>query len=532
MVTNHMRHVLSALVHNQPGVLAHVAGMLASRGFNIDSLAVGETENPHLSRMTFVVVGDDHILDQLRKQLPKLVTVVKVIDIGSEEFVERDLMLIQVNAPSERRSEIRELVDIFRADIVDGTPVLLPAGDGEIGFFTSYNKDGRLISFFGDNHPHYAGNVVKAMASAKDGTPRIVSLFRQAIDGLRPEDLPARMERLDRLWRAMDDELNCVVTEVRRLTPTIIEVIVRAPTQARNFHPGQFYRFQNFESTARSIEGTPLLIEPLALTGAWVDRQKGLLSLIALELGASSRLCNTLRPGEAVVVMGPTGAPTEIVPGETVLLAGGGLGNAVLFSIAKGMKEAGCRVIYFAGYKKPGDFFKREEIESSTDVVIYSVDKGEPIPVRRPQDRSVVGNIVQAMVAYARGSLGTPPIPLDAVDRIISIGSDVMMSAVQRARHAVLAPYLKPGHKAIASINSPMQCMMKEVCAQCLQRHVDPETGERSYVFSCFNQDQPADEVDWAHLNQRLRQNTVQEKLTNLWLERLLTVGEPGHIAR
>jgi hypothetical protein len=230
--------------------------------------------------------------------------------------------------------------------------------------------------------------------------------------------------------------------------------------------------------------------------------------------------------------MGPTGAPTEIVPGETVLLAGGGLGNAVLFSIAKAMKEAGCRVIYFAGYKKPGDFFKREEIEANTDIVIYSVDKGEPIPTRRPQDRSVVGNIVQAMLAYAHGSLGEPPIRLAECDRIITIGSDVMMSAVTRARHAVLAPLLKPGHVAISSINSPMQCMMKQVCAQCLQQQLGPDGQPAGFVFTCFNQDQLSDCVDWAHLNQRLRQNTAQEKLTNLWLERLLTLGEPGHIAR
>lgn len=117
-----MRHVLSAVVQNQPGVLAHVAGMLASRGFNIDSLAVGETEDASLSRMTFVVVGDDKVLDQLRKQLEKLVTVVKVLDISSEDYVERDLMLIKVNVPSERRGEIREMSDIFRGRIVDVGP--------------------------------------------------------------------------------------------------------------------------------------------------------------------------------------------------------------------------------------------------------------------------------------------------------------------------------------------------------------------------------------------------------------------------
>ena len=115
-----MRHVLSAIVHNVPGVLSHISGMLASRGYNIDSLAVGETEDPQLSRMTFVVVGDERVLDQVRKQLEKIVSVVKVIDISATDFVERDLMLVKVKAPKgSERSEIREQVEIFRAKIVD-----------------------------------------------------------------------------------------------------------------------------------------------------------------------------------------------------------------------------------------------------------------------------------------------------------------------------------------------------------------------------------------------------------------------------
>jgi acetolactate synthase-1/3 small subunit len=114
-----MRHVLSALVQNVPGVLAQISGMLASRGFNIESLAVGETEDPKLSRMTFVIRGDDRVLEQVRKQLEKVVTVVKVIDISSQDFVERDLMLIKVAAKLGSRGEIRELTDIFRGRIVD-----------------------------------------------------------------------------------------------------------------------------------------------------------------------------------------------------------------------------------------------------------------------------------------------------------------------------------------------------------------------------------------------------------------------------
>ena len=118
-----MRHVVSAVVQNVPGVLAHISGMLASRGYNIESLAVGETENPELSRMTFVVVGTESVLEQVRKQLSKIVTVVQVVDISSQVYVERDLMLIKVTAPpGGRRSEVKEMTEIFRGRIVDVGP--------------------------------------------------------------------------------------------------------------------------------------------------------------------------------------------------------------------------------------------------------------------------------------------------------------------------------------------------------------------------------------------------------------------------
>jgi NADPH-dependent glutamate synthase beta subunit-like oxidoreductase/NAD(P)H-flavin reductase len=384
--------------------------------------------------------------------------------------------------------------------------------EGE-GFFTSYQRDGKRISFYGDNHPKYAGNVVKAMASAKDGYPHVASLFRGELEAA---DDDAKWRGL---VRTLDEGLLARVHQVNRLTPTIIEVVVRAPFAARHFEPGQFFRLQNFEASAPEIDGTRLTMEGIALTGAWTDKERGLLSLIILEMGGSSRLCAHLQPGEPVVVMGPTGAPTELPKNETVLLAGGGLGNAVLFSIAKALKDNGCRVLYFAGYKKRDDVFKRDEIEAGTDQVIWSVDAGEPIAPRRPQDRAFAGNIVQSMLAYAQDS---PETSLRDVQRIIAIGSDGMMRAVKDARHGVLAPHLDPQHVGIGSINSPMQCMMKQVCAQCLQRHVDPKSGKESFVFSCFNQDQHLDEVDFVNLRARLRQNTVLEKLTNLWLTRLL----------
>ncbi|MBC7930018.1 MAG: FAD-dependent oxidoreductase, partial [Rubrivivax sp.] len=367
----------------------------------------------------------------------------------------------------------------------DGKFKLVPAAKGETAFFTSYESEGRFITYYGDNHPVYAGNVVKAMASAKHGYEHVAALFADEIAAVENVNAPvaaphptgkrqASEADFARLIEKLDDDLIARVVRVDRLTPTIVDVIVRAPMQARKFEPGQFYRLQNFETDAPVIGGTKLTMEGLALTGAWVDKTQGLLSLIVLEMGASSRQCAMLRPGQRVVVMGPTGTPTEIPRGETVLLAGGGLGNAVLFSIAEALKNNGCRVLYFAGYKKGEDLFKREEIEEATEQVIWSTDTGAEIAPRRAQDHHFRGNIVQAIKSYAEGAFGAPLFDLREVERIIAIGSDRMMAAVKAARHEVLAPHLKAGHVGVGSINSPMQCMMKEVCAQCLQRHVDP----------------------------------------------------------
>jgi NADPH-dependent glutamate synthase beta subunit-like oxidoreductase/NAD(P)H-flavin reductase len=403
----------------------------------------------------------------------------------------------------------------------DGNFHAVEAAKGEDAFFTSYEKDGKFISYYGDNHPKYAGNVVKAMASAKHGYPKVVELFVEEL--ATRGDLPqAEKDSIfDKLEATLDEQLRAYVVRVERLTPTIVDVVVKAPLQAKKFEPGQFYRLQNFETSSPQVGGKRLMMEGLALTGAWVDREKGLLSMIVLEMGTSSRLCSLLKEGEEVLVMGPTGTPTEIPESETVLLAGGGLGNAVLFSIAKAMRDNGNNVIYFAGYKNGADLYKREEIENATDQVIWSTDFGDEITPQRPQDAHFRGNIVQAMIAYAKGELVDRKVDLKDVDRIIAIGSDRMMNGVKEARYNDLQPFLKAQHTAIGSINSPMQCMMKEVCAQCLQRHVNPHTGEEFFVFSCFNQDQNLDFVDFKNLNDRLRANSIQEKLSNMWLDKI-----------
>jgi len=204
-------------------------------------------------------------------------------------------------------------------------PVKGLAKPDRVSILTSLQADGRAISYFGDLHPSFFGNVVKAMGSAKLGYP-VVSRVLAKREAAEPT--PAA------LVTKLNDELRAVVREVVRLTPNIVEVVVRAPIAARAFAPGQFYRLQNYETLAACADdprlgNTTLAMEGLALTGAWVDKEQGLLSTIVLEMGGSSDLCALLQPGEPVILMGPTGTATETPGGETVLLIGGGLGNAV-----------------------------------------------------------------------------------------------------------------------------------------------------------------------------------------------------------
>jgi NADPH-dependent glutamate synthase beta subunit-like oxidoreductase/NAD(P)H-flavin reductase len=409
-------------------------------------------------------------------------------------------------------------------DAASGQPVAVEAAISKpelIQVLTHKTTDNRFISFVGDVHPSFFGNVVKAMASAKNAYPVVTQVLAHRTD-------PASKKSDQEFIHGLREGLGAHVHAVRRLTPTIVEVVVKAPWAARAFEPGQFYRLQNFETTARAItkaaSKTTLQMEGLALTGAWVDKQQGLLSTIVLEMGGSADLCSQLQVGEPVVLMGPTGAPTHIAQNETVMLVGGGLGNAVLFSIGAALRAAGCKVLYFAGYKKLIDRYKVQEIEAAADVIVWCSDEAPGFTPSRPQDASFVGNIVQAITAFGAGRLqqqATQSVlpTLSQVQRIIAIGSDRMMAAVAQARHNELKPYLQPKHHAIGSINSPMQCMMKEVCAQCLQQHIDPITGKTTTVFSCFNQDQPLDLVDWNNLRQRLSQNSLQEKQTALWIK-------------
>lgn len=397
-------------------------------------------------------------------------------------------------------------------------------------FLISYQGQ-ENVSYFGDLNPKYAGNVVKAMASAKHGYPIIskslskrpplslnIKHFQKQNSLCHAELVSASQKSQNKFGMTggsyshekLNELLRPKVLKIHQLTPNIWEIVVKAPWASQNFKPGQFFRLQAYGD---------LDIEGIALTGAQANPQEGSLSLIVLEMGASSALCRHLKEGDSIVLMGPTGMPTEIPYKEKVLLMGGGLGNAVLFSIGKALKENGNQVLYVAGYKKAEDQFKREDIENVSDHVIWCCESSPILPANRLQDFTYEGNVIEGLLAYAKAS---PPLPLEEINRIITIGSDKMMAAVAQARKTILAPYLNPDHKAIGSINSPMQCMMKGICGQCIQSHKDSVTGQTKFVFSCVNQDQYLDEVDFSVLEARLKQNSLLEKQTRDWVRKVM----------
>ena len=523
---------LAQLIDNWGGVtIAYRRRLIDAPSYtlNHEEVAKALEEGIRFAEMLTPVAVDVDVFDQAaalrltRHQAPEIGGHRQTADQGPGEEVVLPARTILVAAGTQPNTVLaREDPDhvaldgrYFRALDEAGKPAVPErvAKPETVEVLMSLVPDGRAVSFWGDLHPSFAGNVVKAMGGTKQGYPVISrTLARRAPASPEPAALKVRL----------DDELRARVERVERLTPKIVEVVVKAPIAARAFQPGQFYRLQNYASHAPAVDGTTLAMEGLALTGAWIDREVGLLSTIVLEMGGSSDLCALLKPGEPVILMGPTGTPTETPAGETVLLVGGGLGNAVLFSIGAALRAAGSRVLYFAGYKELEDRYRIADIERAADSVVWCCDEAPGFAPGRKEDRAFVGNIVAAIEAYGEGALGPAPIPLGDVDRIIAIGSDGMMAAVAEARRARLKHLFRPGHRAIASINSPMQCMMKEICAQCLQRHFDPVTGTETVVFSCFNQDQELDSVDFPTLRRRLSQNGAQEKLTKLWVDRCL----------
>ncbi len=389
------------------------------------------------------------------------------------------------------------------------------------GPFSSYERDGFRVSFIGDTHPVFNGSVVNAIASAARSYPEIIEAMSrhdnhigQCTDGAGFLD-------------HIDDLLSPTVVSIKDDHPMVLEMWVRAPMAARNFRAGQFFRMQTFESSSPVIAETRLQIPLQTVSGAGVVGD--MVRLMLLKWGTNAKLASMLEEGDPLVLMGPTGAPMEVGHGKTFLIISGSWGAAVMLGLGPVLRAAGNRVIYIAAYGSREQLYSKQELEAATDAIIWSVANGEKIETARPQDCSVVtGDMIQLMRDYADNRLCPEnqrlKTPLHAVDEVLVMGSTGLLKGMQNALKRDLAALLGNHVKITGTVGSPMQCMMKGVCGQCLQWQIDPVSGQRTRaVFSCAMQDQPLMWIDVDNLAARQGQTRLQEHLTCLWVEHILS---------
>jgi NADPH-dependent glutamate synthase beta subunit-like oxidoreductase/NAD(P)H-flavin reductase len=409
---------------------------------------------------------------------------------------------------------------------VEGTLQALPLTPhckiADFGPFTSYEQDNHRVTFVGDTHPTFQGSVVKAIASSQRTYPAIVKLFADQIATVGNE-----AEYLD--FRTQIQAAFAIKLEqIQRQTPRIIELKVKAPLAARQFRPGQLFRCQNLETLSTIVADTSLQMEAIALRCVSVDREQGTLSLMVVENHTSSRLCATLKVGEPLALMGPTGVNTKIYNGgETVMMIGECTSMAEIRMLGPAWRAAGNRVLYVACVPHAADIYGQDELEAAADVIVWLTKIGEPMPVRRPQDWAATGDFWEQLHHYAKKQLSpnnSLAIPLSDVTQVLVSGDYQLVSRFMQAREGVLREYLTHSPPITVAINGPMQCMLKGICAQCLQWQIDPTTKHRTKaVFACSWQNQPVAIVDLEHLAERSQQNHLQEQFNHLWLDYLLT---------
>lgn len=378
------------------------------------------------------------------------------------------------------------------------------------GPFTSYHRHDKRVSLIGDTHPVFHGNVVKAIASGMRTYPKILEVLREKIAANKIDDYSAFAERMKYLFDAH-------VVNVQRRLENVIELTIQAPLAAKHFQPGQFYRLQNYETYAPHIDHTSLQIEPLALIAAGADLHTGTLKFIIIENGASSKLCATFKVGDPISLMGPTGTRAKVsLEHETVLIIGNQMSLALLSSYGKALRAKNNRVIFVGHFKHPNEVYNQTEIEEIADIIIWTTQSKELIKPNRPQDFSAQGDSLDILLRHARD------ISLVDVDRIFLIGNTDLLRRFQEARKLQLKNILVKNPRVLGSVYSTMQCMLKGVCAQCLQWQIDPETGKRTKaVFACSWPEQPLELIDFENVDERQIQNRLQEQLSSMWVDYL-----------
>lgn len=382
------------------------------------------------------------------------------------------------------------------------------------GIFTSYPENS--VSFIGDTHPVFNGSVVKAIASGKLAYPKIMATLNREV---MRENNVAYSEFREKINHLFTTKIVSVSTEKNNF----IRLLIHAPMAAKQFQPGQFYRIQNYETYARTIDintpsgsandhviSTKLQTEAVAALGILDETNPEQLIFYIAPAGASSKIISTLKAGDVISLMGPTGAKLHIpeTP-QTILIMGNAFAIFYLLSVGPALKAAG-HTVYFASMMLEEECIALNRIYAIADRVIFC-GSGAAC------DHNA-HNKLDAVSGSGSASDHVIPSAFFTAQQVFVIGNTTLLKSVQKLRHL-----FQPNTKFTASVYGSMQCMLKGVCAQCLQWQLDPITGQRTKaVYACSWQHQPMELIDIDHIDDRLGQNKMQETLTNLWLNYIL----------
>ncbi len=403
-----------------------------------------------------------------------------------------------------------------------------PKSEG-IGFICAKNDQGKMVSFFGDLHPSFGGSVVKAMASAKNG----YSIINQALkcQPIEEKDPNKIITKYQNFLSGINQNFTVKVQEVNILSNYFTQLVVYAPLLAQKTKLGHIFRLHNYHQFSANQGEILMAMEGVAVTTYLVSPEQNTITVMIVNCGSSSAMVKNLKVGEPIIFMGPTGTPAHNFKDKTIVLIAGGRGIFPLAGLAAEYKKNNCYVILFCGFKQQQDLIKKEELENSCHQLVLAFNNfdsdSQQIITSRPDDLIVKGNVVEAVVKFfnnqnkicALEEFTKKRTIQRKIDVILTMGNEQMMHQVAKIYHQDLKEYLSECAVGITSLNSPMQCMLKGVCSQCLQRKIDPKTGNEKLFYACLGQDQKLGEIDFKFLQNRCGQNSLTEKLSKIWLE-------------
>lgn len=338
---------------------------------------------------------------------------------------------------------------------------------------------------YGDANPDYAGSVVKAIASAKYGYLDVANKLKTQ----PPQNHNLALEIFE-----------STVVKIEKLTANTIEIKVYSPLAALAFKPGQFYRLQNFETKACTINGIKMVMEPLALTPKNVNQTTGIITFVIVMIGSSTAMAVYLKKGEKISLMGPLGTPIANSKCETILLIGGGQFNLGMIEVSAALKNQGNRIFWLAGYRNASEILYADVIKNAAEkiwICTQNVDSSEFIN----------GTVIDGIKHLQNHKY------LEQIDKVLIYGTTPMQKAIKQTLADI--NFNKP---VICNMNLPMQCMMQGICGQCL--HIDKQNTQ---IFCCKTQDMELQDIAFQNVDNRSYSNSLLEKISRMWLQHIQT---------